>query len=418
MSGAFQAFVIEMELTGGKAVVKELNEVKKSADGVYEKFNDITKQQPKVSQGFKNTAGNLANIYKLAKASVPVLIALAAVKFTMNFAKQAEDLLFMANSAGIAANKMQTLALASERAGGTRQGAAATVGNINQQLEAARMGNFAGTGLFQAAKMYGLKLTDNNGLLIQSADKILENVAKLFDTLKDPLKQIAVKNLLGIDDGTFRNLQKGYGGYMAALRQAEANRLFSPADEKQILKFQDTLRGVNQEFQKIGGQIAITLLPHLQAFLNILKKAEANKTVMDFITGFFETLFIGINGLAIALIKLGKGIKNNWDWIEKIGGSTNPFSENYLPKQVWEKLSKPFWGKVGDLTSGAASILATASGIGLNTATAGTLNNINSSRNVTFLQTNNFSGSDTPANIETATKTGMNTALADATSQR
>jgi len=320
-SGALQSFFIQLELDGGKAVIKEIKEVEKAEEGLKEKTEKTGKSFDILKDTLARTAGNtgLGGFLKYARASLPALAALAAAGValkaalnTVNFAKQAEDLLFMANSAGIAANKMQTLALASEAAGGTRQGAAATVANIGQQIEQARMNNFQSTGLYQAAKLYGLQVTDANGVLITDAAEILKNVARLFDEIKDPLKQVAIKNLVGIDDGTFRNLQKGYKGYMAALAQAEANRLFSPQDEKDITRLTNSLRQVKIGFQKLGAGLAIELLPTVTTFVQELEKftkSDTGKDFTKFASGIIETWLLLTHSFVIGIDMIVDGLK-------------------------------------------------------------------------------------------------------------
>lgn len=366
MSGALQAFIIELELEGGKAVVKGLKEVDAAADKTEKSLKDIAKTETQADKG-------LRGFITSARTAAPVLIGLAAAgavlkaaMFTINYAKQAEDLLFMANSAGIAADKMQRLALAGEKAGGTRQGAAATAGNITRQLQAIRYGEDAP--LIEAAKKYDQTILQGRNGQLATTEEVLENIARAFEHLDLPA-QIDMASIIGIDDGTFRNLQKGLAGYRASLREAGTNSIFPPGSEEEIKAFQNQLRDLQQQFGKIGAKLALELLPYVSQFIKRIENlGDVINENWGFISGFFERIALFIT------------------WLSE----QNPLKTAYKGVQsVYENITTPFYEKLWKNIKKGAEIVYQAEQSPLNSISRETIANT----------TNNTTNSPTYVNM-------------------
>lgn len=280
---------ILLEVTGGKAVVKELNGVEQAVNKTEQAANKNEKATKKLGQGYRDLRMGVMRIM------APLAAFSIIVNRTLDFAKQGENLMFMANSAGVAADSFTSLALAAERLGGSRQGMAAVMGSLSAGIMDLRRGEE--NQLTNAAMYYGVSLQGKNGLA--TPEEMLYNIAGAMQG-RSAMEQADMARMLGLDEGTFRLVQQGVSGVRRELELADKYNPFKDADTmRQISTFQYTLREIKMAFGMIAGEVAKSLLPHFQRW------AEIGKDTFDYLIDNADAVklaLIGIGGAVLAML--------------------------------------------------------------------------------------------------------------------
>lgn len=259
-------------------------------DKISAETEGTTKKADKMGNSFVE-AGD-----RIIKALAPIVGLGALINRTMNFASSAEEMSFLAQNTGLAAEKFQALAIAAENYGGSAEGIAGSLQGLNTNLNNMRFGR-GGGGVEDAAITYGINLYGANGLA--TADELLMNVAKRFESLNS-MQQIDLGQRLGLDEGTIRLLQTGVANVQAELERGRKYSLFSAEDVENSRKFQRTLRDVKLGLAQIFGIVARSLLP---AFTWL---GEKTRVVMDYlldhgelVKAFFASLAAVMGVLAL-----------------------------------------------------------------------------------------------------------------------
>lgn len=260
-----------------------LKEISAETEGTTQKAN-------KMGNNFVE-AGN-----RIIRALAPIAGVVALVNRTMNFASKAEEMSFLAQNTGLAAEKFQALAIAAENYGGSAEGIAGSLQGLNTNLNNMRFGR-GGGGVEDAAITYGINLYGANGLA--TADELLMNVAKRFESLNQT-QQIDLGQRLGLDEGTIRLLQTGVANVQAELERGRKYSLFTKEDIENSRKFERTMRDIKLGLAQIFGVVARSLLP---SFISLGDKI---REVIDFtldnataIKGFFLALSSIFAALAV-----------------------------------------------------------------------------------------------------------------------
>lgn len=249
-----------------------------------------TQKADKMGNNFVE-AGN-----RIIRALAPIAGVVALVNRTMNFASKAEEMSFLAQNTGLAAEKFQALAIAAENYGGSAEGIAGSLQGLNTNLNNMRFGR-GGGGVEDAAITYGINLYGKNGLA--TADELLMNVAKRFESLNS-MQQIDLGQRLGLDEGTIRLLQTGVANVQAELERGRKYSLFTKEDIENSRKFERTMRDIKLGLAQIFGVVARSLLP---AFTWVGDKVSRFIDLINgnasFIKGFFLALSAILTVLAI-----------------------------------------------------------------------------------------------------------------------
>lgn len=260
-----------------------LKEISAETEGTTQKAN-------KMGNNFVE-AGN-----RIIRALAPIAGVVALVNRTMNFASKAEEMSFLAQNTGLAAEKFQALAIAAENYGGSAEGIAGSLQGLNTNLNNMRFGR-GGGGVEDAAITYGINLYGKNGLA--TADELLMNVAKRFESLNS-MQQIDLGQRLGLDEGTIRLLQTGVANVQAELERGRKYSLFTKEDIENSRKFERTMRDIKLGLAQIFGVVARSLLP---AFTWVGDKVSRFIDLINgnasFIKGFFLALSAILTVLAI-----------------------------------------------------------------------------------------------------------------------
>ena len=267
--------------------------LKFQSDGLKEisaETEGTTQKADKMGNSFVE-AGN-----RIIRALAPIAGVVALVNRTMNFASKAEEMSFLAQNTGLAAEKFQALAIAAENYGGSAEGIAGSLQGLNTNLNNMRFGR-GGGGVEDAAITYGINLYGKNGLA--TADELLMNVAKRFESLNS-MQQIDLGQRLGLDEGTIRLLQTGVANVQAELERGRKYSLFTKEDIENSRKFERTMRDIKLGLAQIFGVVARSLLP---SFISLGDKI---REVIDFtldnataIKGFFLALSSIFAALAV-----------------------------------------------------------------------------------------------------------------------
>lgn len=259
-------------------------------DKISAETEGTTKKADKMGNSFVE-AGD-----RIIKALAPIVGLGALINRTMNFASSAEEMSFLAQNTGLAAEKFQALAIAAENYGGSAEGIAGSLQGLNTNLNNMRFGR-GGGGVEDAAITYGINLYGANGLA--TADELLMNVAKRFESLNS-MQQIDLGQRLGLDEGTIRLLQTGVANVQAELERGRKYSLFTKEDVENSRKFERTMRDIKLGLAQIFGVVARSLLP---SFISLGDKI---REVIDFtldnataIKGFFLSLSSIFAALAV-----------------------------------------------------------------------------------------------------------------------
>lgn len=267
MATPLQAFVLSFALEGDNIVAQGLRRMTKQADELTDSLGGTDKELKQTEQSSKRTgtevgksAQNFMQLARKATAALAPLYALRTVlNQTLDFAKQGEGVLFMAQSANVAADSFQRLANASKMFGGSAEGMAGILANFSGQMQAMKFGE--NTALQSAAIKYGISLQGANGLA--TPQEMLENLARRMETLA-PEAQLDLGRMVGLDEATIRLLQGGVAGLRKELELADKYQIFSKEDLENSLRFERTMREVKMGMQALWAEIARALLPILQ----------------------------------------------------------------------------------------------------------------------------------------------------------
>ena len=278
-------FALVFETDGVNATVKELKRIDDAASGVAKSQEGSAKSSQKAEKG----------ILGLKKEVIKTLAPLAAfgviVTRTINFAKQGEGILFMANSAAVAAESFTALAMAAERIGGSREGMAGSLASLSSGLMGIRRGEE--NGITQAATYYGVRFYGPNGLA--SPEEMLENIARAMEG-RSVAEQMDMGRMLGLDEGTIRLLQRGVEGLR---KEMELSQKYNPFDEKALKDIQDfqyLLRELKAAFGMLIGQMVRDLLPNFKMW------GEVVRDVLDYLIEHTDAVKLALGGLALATL--------------------------------------------------------------------------------------------------------------------
>lgn len=324
MSGALQAFRIVFSVDGSGKVLGELEKIddkgKKAADSL-EKADKATEKAGKSAKGLSGAlASSGRGIITFRRAlmhSMPALallgVKMLAMRIAMNsldFAKQANDLIFLSNSAGMATDKLQKLGGVSKRnGGGGTQSVATAMGNLRKRVYNSQYE--MDSGLAQLQSQYKIQTMDGKGML--SAEQIMKNALEyIFDRNKSIDAKNKVKELVGMDDGMFNAAMRGRGYYEAEQRKA-AEQMLSPEDIKRLDELHGVFKDFSADIEKMAKEMAIdnadgvrNLLESFKGLMNTIgNNAEGIKNATQGIITLCDWLINAASGIIGMIGKAG-----------------------------------------------------------------------------------------------------------------
>lgn len=351
---ALQAFVLSFALDGDEIVSKGIKKMSGEADKLSGSLDKTDKGLSKTEQGAKKTgqavqvsAQNFMQLARQAAGALAPLYALSKVlNQTLDFAKQGEGVLFMAQSANTAAESFQKLANAAKMFGGTSESMSGILANFSGQMQAMKFGE--NTALQSAAIKYGISLRGANGLA--NPQEMLENIARRMESLA-PEAQLDLGRMVGLDEATIRLLQGGVSGLRKELELASKYTLFSKEDLENARRFERTSREVKMALAALWGEISRALLPILQ------RVGEAAISVINYFREHSDFIKGGL--LAISAILAAIAIKSLiafaplWGVAAVIAGIVAGFALLYDDFMTWAKGGEsalaPLWETLVDI---------------------------------------------------------------------
>lgn len=338
-------FGLVFETEGDKKALNTIREIDSSGKKLA-KTNKTTGESAAVMGRKASTAaGQFRQMSRALAGAIAPAVALGTVlSQTLNFAMQGEQLLFMAKSANMAADEFQKLAIASQRFGGSREGAAGMMAGLASQIQALRLGQSAP--LQDAAIFYGLDLQGRNGGLA-TGNELLRNIAATMERL-DSAAQLDLGHRIGLDEATIRLLQQGVAAFDEELERAEKRSIFKPEDLKRAQEFEMATRDLKLSLQGLWAEIARWLLPAVQTLTEYATQA------FDYLQEHSDAVKAALVGIAVVMAAIAAAslaTVGSWlGWVALIGAviaaiallweDWKVFSEggNSALQPLWEKL--------------------------------------------------------------------------------
>lgn len=326
-------FALVFETQGTNAVIKEFKRIDEAASGVAKSQEGSAKSSQKAEKGI------LGLQKQVMKALAPLAAFGVIVNRSINFVKQGEGLLFMANSAAVAAESFTALAMAAERIGGSREGMAGSLASLSSGLMGIRRGEE--NGITQAATYYGVRFYGPNGLA--SPEEMLENIARAMEG-KSLAEQMDMGRMLGLDEGTIRLLQRGVEGLRKEMQLAQKYNPFDEKALKDIQDFQYLLREVKAAFSMLVGQLLRDLLPNFKAW------GEVARDALDYLIEHADEVKLALGGLALATL----AVLGPW---YLLGGLLALLVDDFITfAKGGESALEPLWKMIMAIKDGLASI--------------------------------------------------------------
>lgn len=172
------------------------------------------------------------------------------IQRSLDFYEQAEQLDFLAQKTGIAAERLQELSFVSARYGGTVEGTVSSVENIRTNKEE-----------YQKA---GIRIE-------QDPSKTLENVAKKMQTLKSDAQKWQLADSLGLDEATTRALIEGVDKYNESLQKGAKYKLYTKEDIQRMREYRQIQQDIRDGVNNIFGSIYRLLLPAITAVSKVIR---------------------------------------------------------------------------------------------------------------------------------------------------
>jgi hypothetical protein len=253
------------------AALTSANARLKSLMGIREDQRELLSEEQQaffdMQKGAKSGASGLLT---LGKGLALITTATYAFKKALNWTKYGEDVLFAAHAAGVAAGEFQKVSGTATVFGGTRQGTASALANINSQLTDLRFGRAQSNNLTEGARLYGIAYGSGNSLL--NATEIYQNALKALEG-RSAAEALDIQKLYGIQQGEFAFIRRnGYAAYLAQMQKMQAEG-FAGIDAKSLsdmsdlqIQWRNAMAGFSDTFHETLGN----LVPVLKATTYIL----------------------------------------------------------------------------------------------------------------------------------------------------
>ncbi len=284
-----------------KSLEKELDTIEKSSDkddkaiervklSLIDARAEVVKfgDEVKVMQG--RSEYQILNLKKNFSSLVKTVGLLAsvglAVRQSVQFYEQAEQLDFLAQKTNIAVESLQRLGVASQRYGGTTEGTASIVEKFTTKE------------FKEKALKVGVSVSKDN------PEQTLENIAAKMERLNSDAKKWELAKSLGLDEGTTRLLVQGVEKYREELKRANKYKLYTKEDVERMKDFRQVQQDIRLGIQNIQVVVARLLLPALTAI------AKGIRAVTDWaaehqggvkIAAIFLAVATAIGGVSLAV---------------------------------------------------------------------------------------------------------------------
>jgi len=236
----------------GKETTEEFKTAEKQLYNTREEINKLNKTITRTKQSSLFQLSQIAqNFSKLTQTVVKLAVVGTAVRRSLRFYEQAEQLGFLAEKSGIAAEKLQELGNVSSRFGGTTESTAMSIENIRTNKE-----EYTKAGI----------RVENDPV------QTLENVARKMEQLKSDSAKWELADSLGIDEATTRALIQGVDKYRESLKQSSKYKLYTQEDIQRMRDYRQIQQDIRQNIDSIYAVIYRGLLPAITRAAKIISK--------------------------------------------------------------------------------------------------------------------------------------------------
>ncbi len=277
--------------------ITELNNTEKALTAAEEKSEKLKKTLNNMKSSGTYSALELRKQFtNLVKTLGLLAIAGTAIKKSIDFYEQGEQLGNLAERAGVAVDKFQELSNAAKRFGGSIEDTAATLENLRTaRLDIAAGGN--GGGLKETAAKQGITISED-------PEQTLENIARKMETIQTEAQKLDLAKSMGIDEGTARLLSQGVERYREELQRAKKYQLFTKEDIERMREYRQVQSDIRLGLQNIFGSIWRMLLPAITQVAKVIRSvtdwlAEHEGAVKIIAT--ITAVIIAVAGLAAAV---------------------------------------------------------------------------------------------------------------------
>lgn len=267
-----------------KETYKDLEEARKNVKKFQQAIDTMKgKSEYQIAALKKNFTSLIKTIGLLAVVGT-------TVRKSLQFYEQAEQLDFLAEKTGIAADKLQELGNASSRFGGNTESTATSIENIRTNKE--------------AYTKAGIRIEND-------PSKTLENVARKMESLSNDRAKWDLADSLGIDEATTRMLIQGVEKYNAELKKGSKYKLYTKEDIQRMRDYRQIQQDIRMGLDRMGASIYKMLLPAITLVSKIVRKitdwmAEHEGAVK--IIGVFVAVAAAIGGIVLAVNALSAAI--------------------------------------------------------------------------------------------------------------
>lgn len=276
-----------------KELESQENKDEKAIDSVKQALIDARYQTVKFGDDLKKMQGqsefqivklkqNFASLVKTAGLLASVGL---AVRQSLQFYEQAEQLDFLAQKSNIAVESLQRLGNAAQRYGGTTEGTASTVEQ------------FTSREYKEKALSLGVRVSSD-------AEETFENIARRMERLKTDAQRLELAKNLGLDEGAARMLMQGVDKYREELKRADKYKLYTKEDIARMKDYRQIQQDIRMNIQNTQGVIARMLLPVITAGAKIIRGISGFFTEHEGlikIAGVFLGIAAAIGGVVLAV---------------------------------------------------------------------------------------------------------------------
>ena len=267
--------------------------------------------------------------------------------------------------------------------GGDRASASALWNRWSRERSMLAFGGDGGS-LMEAARLFGLNIRGSGEYGFATNDELARNIVKTMSTLTRS-QQVAMKNVLGLDDYQFWSMSQGLEFFDELTEKSRTfsqdfaklfdldDALFPKAHSKASLEFEGAWAELVRSFEELGAAIGVYLLPVLSDLMHFISKIvqlftwflnlprwvfESLERLVNTITGISASTNDAVastaseNEIRVRLNEAGRNIgRGDRAVVINIGDiSLNSLGlpENATPEQIKRRTGEVIWNQLGD----------------------------------------------------------------------
>lgn len=251
-------FFVSFKTSGLAETQLALEAINKALDGTSESLEQSASNSSDFGNSLSSMAGRLT---KMAGAFFGVQQLISGV-FNVN--NEILQLNSMADAAGVAAEKIESLAIATREFGGTNESAGSVFTNLSNMMTKISQGIISDEQRLAMAR-YGVSYMGSNGLA--NAEEMLYNIAEVMPQLTAGERQDLGK-AMGLDRATINFLARGIENLRRAMNEA-ADKVSLSGDAQRMQAAE--LAAAQLELKKSWDQFLIQITPLLTNLLYLLQ---------------------------------------------------------------------------------------------------------------------------------------------------